>query len=311
MLENRYEYRRRAVPEEPITWADFISRHQRTRILATDQSGKSEFRAIYLPKEVISADLKYQIFEETTRNLRSFLQARSIPAPEDNLIDRLMVINNHDYTVLSLIGKSDPGLGTLGAGLPNRLCVVNGNAIIHKANEEKANFEDLLCIVGTHEIVHTLAYQENWVSILKTQDGTFLVDDEKIFRRDGIYANKPRISSIADLNPQSQQEAQALGMLAEGMVQYITEASISSPQTEILKQLDPYEEITQSIKAMMSQIEERPFMQATFTRGGFRDLYKAIETRYGKGRFRTLLQTLSCKSNQPLPERLRTHGFIA
>lgn len=311
MLESRYEYRRRVIPQEPITWGNFITRHQSTRILAINRSGKAEFRAIDLPKEVISTDAKYKIFGEAAQNLRSFLQTHDISSASDNLIDRLMVVNNHDYTVLSLVGKSDLGLGSLGTRLPNRLCVVNADAIIHKASEEKVNFEDLLCMVGTHEITHTLTYQESWINVLKTQDGSFLVDDEKIFRRDGIYTNKPRGSSSPDLNSQSQQGALGLGMLTEGTIQYITDASVSPVQNETLSHLNPHAEITQSIRSMMSQIGERPFIQATFTCEGFRDLYKAVETRYGKGQFRTLLQTISNESLQPLPlyERLRAQGF--
>ena len=312
MLENRYEYKRRVVPEEPISWVDFINRHQGTKIIGTSPSGTTEFRAIDLPKEIISINSKYQIFGETIQGLFSFLQTHNIPTPQDNLIDRLRVVNNDDYKVLNIVGRSDPRLGSLGVRLPNRLCIVNADAISQEANKHKVNFEDLLRMIGTHEIVHTLTYQESWVEIMNTPNGRFLVSEEKIFRRDGVYAGKPPIFTPLGSRPQLEQsqEATALGEMAEGTVQYITEGSLSPRQNESLRELSPYYEITESIKAIMSQIGEKPFIQATFTREGFRDLYKAIETRYGKGQFRTLLQIISNKSTQPLQERLHAQGFI-
>lgn len=310
MLENRYEYRRRVVPQEPITWDNFIARHQSTHILATDPSGKEEFRAVELPKEVISTDLKYQIFEKPTQNLLSFLQRHNVSSPSDNIINRLMVVNNRDYHLIYIADNPTPESNALGVRLSNRLCIANADAIRDQASRHKVSFEDLLCIVGTHEIIHTLAYQERWIRLLNTPDGTVTVEDVRNIRREGVFTNRP--VSFPPGHSHSRREPWSLGMLAEYIIHYITEANLPTEQKEHHRKFDFYPETTKSLDALITEIGERPFIQATFTREGFRDLYKAIETRYGNGQFRTLLQTLDNGSLQPLPlhERLRVQGFI-
>jgi len=64
-----------------------------------------------------------------------------------------MVVNNHDYRFLSIVDKFDLMSNSLGLRLSNRLCIVNADTTSPKASQEKVNFEDLLCVVRTHEIV--------------------------------------------------------------------------------------------------------------------------------------------------------------
>lgn len=305
MLEKRYQHR--TIPWESEKWPSFIAHHQRTRIISGAISDVKEYRVD--PKETLSPEAKLHIFGEPTANLCNFLQTRNIAPPSDSLAERLMIVNSEDYTILCITGRSDPGYGTLGARLPKRLSTVNADAIARKAIEHKINFEDLLCLVGTHEIAHTLTYQESWA------ERKLRVDDGKIFRRDGIITGKPPIFADFDLKSKATSHSVdrrriGLNALSEGLTQYVVMSCISTKLRPLFEQTNPYTENLYVMKTLIYQIGEEPFIQAMFTKVGFRGLYLAVEQKYGRGQFNRLLTVFNGESNQSLTEQLRSTGFV-
>ncbi len=277
MVENKYQ--RRVVPWEAQTWANFIRRHKSSRVLGYEKSSDRGMT----PEDVIAPNVKNRILREPMQNLRNFLMEHDIEPPNDNLIDRLMVVNNVDFEVVCILGASSPANGSLGACLPNRLCIVNADLAKQTAEQEHLDFENLICLVGTHEIVHTLTYQEYWASVAEQEH---VVDDARFFRRNGVFTSRPPASKFMNFpegNHSYEIKRYGLSYLAEGMVQYVTYACLSENQRELLDSINPYSSNLESVRALISDIGEEPLIKATFTKQGLRGLSLAVGAKLVNG----------------------------
>lgn len=300
-------YKPHVIPPEPNTWDNLLESARGKKTYSFTDQGLVEIQ-INVPVETIPLVEKTAIFGNSIQNLVSFLLNNNIAVPQDNILNRLFVANRDDYTALCILGRSEINSQTLGVRLPNRLCLANADEIKKKAEAMGMNYEDLLCVVGTHEIAHTLTYQEGWDE--SRGDGNLV--PIKAFRRDGIMVSKPPVY-ISDARKEKKQDdisRNGLIILQEAMIQRITSQSVSTDQQDLMKEFDPYSEGSLGLESLINYLGEEPFIRATFTQSGFGDLYRSVEGKYGKGEFSRLLSVVGSPSDQSMVTRLQENGFI-
>lgn len=305
-------YQRQVVGLNSETWQSFIDGIKETRVIGIKVASNTEF--VVDPQEVFTQAEKHQLFDGSTSNLISFLRDYDFPLPEDNLIDRLKIVNQGDFIVLGVAGRSGPPGDSLGFRLPLRLCTVNADAVATRAVQSDVSYLDLICITGTHEIAHTLTYQESWKEFVQ---GFKPVDDGKIFRRDGLWTDRPPVyTPLGSGNPnpyfQSPRDrrTRALSVLMEGIMQHVIIPCLSDDQVKLLHRTHPYGENLKAVNILIDNIGDEPLIQATFAKHGLRSFYLAVEQKFGSGKFNRLLDVLGSRSKQPFSARLSSAGFV-
>ncbi|HVT01160.1 MAG TPA: hypothetical protein VHE53_02905 [Patescibacteria group bacterium] len=301
-------YQRQVTPPESITWQTKLSQLEGIQVVGSHSvdGWKSPSAA-----DVITEDAKQTIFEDSIGGLKKFFTSSDLPLPNDDILDRLRILGKEDYLVASVLIKSaDPGK-SLGVSLTGRLAVVNADKIFEASQEAGTNFGDLMCVVGTHEIVHTLTYQESW----RRNVGTVRNIDSHT-RRDGIYSSRPpeyipfdpEIGFPPISPPDTRRDA--LNYFSEGLVQYVTESSLPERLLPTFKKVDPYAQNLKCIKLFMDRLGDEPFIDAAFNKHGFRHLYLAFEEEYGEGGFNNILKTIRNGNQEEVLSRLVDKGFL-
>lgn len=231
-------------------------------------------------REQMSQKEKRQIFIPATRAMESFANLHGITLP-NNLIQRIIILDQNTASYVHQANNSEhDDLDYPAFTLHDkRLCFISNDYVADISAEEGISKQDLIREIGIHELWHSIAYYEVWTTQDKDNNSPKL-NDINSWRRNGMDTRRPEGRPINQIQ---------YSALVEGFTQYVTRETLKLLGTTRVRYLEGQE----IIEMLIGQIGLDPFVQATFTKKGFKVLFDAIEKRYGKGAFRKIGSTLA------------------
>lgn len=223
-------------------------------------------------QEQIPQDEKERIFNPAIEAMKSFATQHGIALP-DNLIQRITILNDKttSYIYQAFHPEHEDDIGgsfTIG---DKRLSFINNDVITQICAVEGVKKEDLMREMGIHELWHSAEYAEVWLP-----DNSPSSELEPLVRssvkRAGIYISGP------------EKIRGNYSRLQEGFTQYLTRETLRL-LNELLPPVIAYKEELEIIDILIGRTGPDPFIQATFSKKGFRTLFNALEQRFGKGAF--------------------------
>lgn len=229
---------------------------------------------------------KVRMFTEPINMMQQLCTENGVSFP-NNILARLIIVQEH---MLQEAGYGETGDESffsdppIGVRLPNRIALVNFTEIKRMSKDPKEK-EDLIVETGIHELWHSLEYAENWEP---TQEGAPQIH---IPRRIGIYTQRPVPVNQISPDGEYQRFIVGLGQLHEGLIQWLTRETFKRSRKEISGTIYPPE--LEVVDLLIADIGLKPFLQATFTKDGFRTFTRELESTYGTGALRTLCTNIA------------------
>lgn len=253
-----------------------------------------------------------RIFQPAIAAMRVVAKKHAGSLP-DNLLSRLIFIDNQSFRNLlnAMVSTEDKTQTAFGATYPDRICFLDLEyiEILGEADDEKGK-DEILLEVGIHELWHSLQYNETWEK-----------DEETEPRRAGIQIKRPRLSSFPGISEQKVYQTIGLSLLCEGFTQYLTRETLLAMEQDIspFRKNSFYKGELEIVDILVKKIGEEAFFDASFTKKGFRNLYKEIDKKLGHNSFKLIAkymgadhvtQSLAQEKGKKLPPFRATKAFI-
>lgn len=220
--------------------------------------------------EVVSAEKKEQIFEDSVRAMQEIFAEHGLSLPDD-LLSRLHIVSEDDYLPFRMQGVS----AALSSGI--RLkghAFVDYSTLLSGAAHNGFGYDDQLRNTGVHELAHIPEYAEIWVA---------LSDSDGKTRRLGMKSGDTSGHGLSF-------EQRGEGLLSEGFTDIVTKEILE--RARHFNSTTVYPDEVELVRIIAREIGIDPFFQASYTKRGLRALYNALERQYGKKAFRRITKEI-------------------